>query len=62
MIKLHFISPYFQNFSFFEGQSDQGVTQLVIKPFGISQTPRIVGLSKKMPGFSKTPFIFHLFS
>ena len=25
----------------FEGQSDQGVTQLVIKPFGISRTSRI---------------------
>ena len=29
---------------FFGGQSDHGVTQLVIKPFGISQTSRIVGL------------------
>ena len=29
---------------FFEGQSDQGVTQLVIKLFGISQTLRIVNL------------------
>ena len=32
---------------FFEGQSDQGVTRLVIKPFDISQTSRIVGLSYK---------------
>ena len=32
---------------FFEGQSDQGVTQLVIKPFDISQTSRIVCLSLK---------------
>ena len=30
---------------FFEGQSDQGVSQLVIKPFGIFQTSRIVSLS-----------------
>ena len=30
---------------FFERQSDQGVTQLVIKPFGIYQTPRTVSLS-----------------
>ena len=30
---------------FFEGQSDQGVTQLVIKLLGISQTSRIVSLS-----------------
>ena len=29
---------------FFEGQSDQGVTQLVIKPFDIPQTSRVVGL------------------
>ena len=29
---------------FFEGQSDQGVAQLLIKPFDISQTSRIVGV------------------
>ena len=29
---------------FFEGQIDQGVTQLVIKPFDIFQTSRIMGL------------------
>ena len=29
---------------FFEDQSDQGVTQLVIKPFGIFLTSRIVSL------------------
>ena len=29
---------------FFEDQSDEEVTQLVIKPFDISQTSRIVGL------------------
>ena len=49
---------------FFESQSDQGIIQLVIKPFDVSQTSRIVGLrlkKKKMPGFSKPPFIFHLF-
>ena len=36
--------PIFLALHFFEGQSDRGVTQLVIKPFDISQTPRIVGL------------------
>ena len=44
---------------FFEGHNDQGVTQLVIKPFGISQTSRIVDLSKKKLGFSKLLFNFH---
>ena len=29
---------------FFEGQSEQGVTRLVLKPFGISQISRIVSL------------------
>ena len=54
--------PIFLTIHFFEGQSDQGVTQLVIKPFDISQTSRIVGLRlKKMPSFCKPPFIFHLF-
>ena len=54
--------PIISKLQFFEGESDQGVTQLVIKPFGISQTSRIVGLRlKKMPRFSKPPFIFHLF-
>ena len=32
-------------FSFSDGQSDQGVTQLVIKQFGISQASKIVSLS-----------------
>ena len=36
--------PIISTLMFFEGQSDQGVTQLVIKPFGIFQTSRIVGL------------------
>ena len=31
--------------SFFEDQSDQGINELVIKPFGISQSSRIVALS-----------------
>ena len=36
--------PIFLTLHFFEGQSDQGVTQIVIKPFDISETSRIVGL------------------
>ena len=47
---------------FFERQSHQAVTQLVIKLFGILQTLKIVSLSKnKVPDFSKRPFISHLF-
>ena len=39
------ISPHnFDTSVFFEDQSDQGVTQLVIKPFGIFLTSRIVSL------------------
>ena len=57
MIKFHYISLHnfdtsvcffvflFVLFCFFEGQSDQGVTQLVIKPFEISQISRTVSLS-----------------
>ena len=37
--------PMISTLQFFEGQSDQGVTQLVIKPFDLSQTSRIVSLS-----------------
>ena len=37
--------PLISTLQFFKGQSDQGVTQLVIKPFGIFQTSRIVSLS-----------------
>ena len=62
MIKIHYISPQLQNFSFFESQSDQGEPQLAIKPFDIFQTSRIMGLSQKILGFSITPFPFHLFS
>ena len=36
--------PIISTLQFFEGQSDQGVTQLAIKPFDIFQTSRIVGL------------------
>ena len=37
--------PLISTLQFFEGQSDQGVIQLVIKPFSIFQTSRIVSLS-----------------
>ena len=36
--------PIFSTLQFFESQSDEGVTLLVIKPFDMSQTSRIVGL------------------
>ena len=42
--KNRFYLPIFLTLQFFEGQSDQGVTQLVIKPFDVSQTSRTVGL------------------
>ena len=39
-------SPHnFDTQIFFEGQSDQRVAQLVIKPFDISQISKIVSLS-----------------
>ena len=37
--------PLISTLQFFKVQSAQGVTQLVIKPFGIFQTSRIVSLS-----------------
>ena len=43
MIKVHYISPQFWHFSFSEAQNDQGVTQLVIKPFDIFLASKIVG-------------------
>ena len=36
--------PISSTLQFFEGQSDEGVTQLVIKPFGVFQLSRIVSL------------------
>ena len=36
--------PIVLTLMFFECQSDQGVSQLVVKPFDISQRSRIVGL------------------
>ena len=45
MITIHYISLEFRHFRvFFENQSGLGVTQLVIKPFRMSQTSRIVSL------------------
>ena len=46
---------------FFESQNDQGVTQLVIKPFEISQTSRIVDLRYKNAKVFQTPFYFTFF-
>ena len=45
MLKIHITSSHNFHTSVFKGQSDQGVKQLVIKPFGISQSSRIVNLS-----------------
>ena len=58
MTKISYISQQFQHFSFFESQSDQGVTQLVIKPFCISQTLKTVSLRNSR--FFKVSFIFHV--
>ena len=62
MIKIHYISPYLQNFSFFESQSDQGESQLAIKPFDIFQTSIIMGFNQNNFRLFKTPFLFHLLS
>ena len=48
----------FLTLHFFEGQRDQGVTQLVIKPFDISQTSRIVGLRLKKCQVFASSFYF----
>ena len=53
--------PIFLTLHFFEGQSDQGVTQLVIKPFDISQTSRIVGLRLKKCQVFATPLLFFIY-
>ena len=45
----------------FEDQSDQGVTQLVIKPFGISQASRIVSLSLKKCWVFPNPVLFFIY-
>ena len=50
--------PIILTLHFFEGQSDQGVTQLVITPFGISQSSRIVSLNWKNGRFFQSPFYF----
>ena len=47
---------------FFEGQSNQGVTQLGIKPFDISQVSRIVILSWKNARFFQTLIYFSVSS
>ena len=62
MIKIYFIPPKISTLHFFEDQSDQGATDLVIKPFSISQSSRMESLSqKKMQSFPKPFFIFIYF-
>ena len=49
---------------FFESQSDQGIIQLVIKPFDVSQTSRIVGLrlkKKKKCQVFPNPLLFFIY-
>ena len=53
--------PMISTLQFSERQSSQGVTQLVIKPFEISQTPRIVSLRSRNARFFQTPFYFFYF-
>ena len=50
--------PIILTLHFFDGQSDQGVIHLVIKPVDISQTFRIVGLSYKYARFFQPSFYF----
>ena len=56
-----FYLPIISTLHIFEDQSDQGVTDLVIKPFGIFQSSRMVNLSQKNAKFFQTPFYFYLF-
>ena len=54
--------PIISALQFFEGQGNQGVTQLVIKPFGISKTSRIVSLRlKKNARFFQTPLLLLIY-
>ena len=59
---LFYPPPKISTLHFFEDQSDQGATDLVIKPFSISQSSRMESLSqKKMQSFPKPFFIFIYF-
>ena len=53
--------PKISTLHFFEGQSDQGVTQLVIKPFGIAQSSRIRSLSGKKWQVFPNPLLFFIY-
>ena len=53
--------PIISRLMFFEGQSNQGLTQLVIQPFDISQTSRIVGLSLKKCQVFPNPLLFFIY-
>ena len=56
-----FYLPKISTLHFFEDQSDQGATDLVIKPFSISQSSRMESLSQKNAKFSQTPFYFFFY-
>ena len=60
MTKIHYITLFLKRFSFYEGQRDQGVTQLVIKPFEIFQTSRTVSLTQKKFQTFPNPLLFFI--
>ena len=53
--------PIILTLQFFEGQSEQGITQLVIKPFGITQSSRIVSLNWKKRQIFRNSFLFFIY-
>ena len=53
-----FYLPKISTLHFFENQSDQGATDLVIKPFSISQSSRMESLSQKKCKVFPNPFLF----
>ena len=55
-----FYLPIISVLYFFEGKSDQGATELVIKPFDISQSSRIVSLSQKKCKVFPNPLLFFM--
>ena len=52
--------PIIPTLYFFEGQSDQGVTQLVIELFEIPQSSRITSLSLKKCQVFRKPLLFFI--
>ena len=61
MTKIQYITLSFWHFNFFEGQSYQGLSQLVIRPFGIFQTSIIVSLSYKKCLVSPNSLLFFIY-